>query len=80
LHELSFGGGVVNDAVVHLANSNLPFGGVGNSGMGAYHGKFGFDTFTHYKPVMEKSTLLEPSVKYPPYSGWKRKLIQWLLE
>lgn len=80
LHELSFGGGVVNDAVVHLANSNLPFGGVGNSGMGAYHGKFGFDTFTHYKPVMEKSTLLEPSVKYPPYSGWKRKLIHWLLE
>lgn len=78
--EISFGGGVINDAVMHLANVNLPFGGVGNSGMGNYHGKFGFDTFSHFKSVLERSTLIEPSVKYPPYSGWKKRLLKWLME
>ena len=79
-YEVSFGGGAVNDAVMHLANSNLPFGGVGNSGMGNYHGKFGFDTFSHYKSILDKSTLIEPPIKYPPYVNWKRKLLQKLLE
>ena len=80
LKEISFGGGVVNDAVMHLANANLPFGGVGTSGMGNYHGKFGFDTFSHFKSVLKRSTLMEPSVKYPPYTDWKKSLLKWLME
>ena len=79
-HEVSFGGGAVNDAVMHLTNSNLPFGGVGNSGMGNYHGKAGFDAFSHYKSILDKSTLIEPPVKYPPYSDWKRKVLKILVE
>ncbi len=80
LFEVSFGGGAVNDAVMHLSNSNLPFGGVGNSGMGNYHGKYGFDTFSHFKSILDKSTLLEPTIKYAPYLSWKRKLLQKLIE
>ena len=79
-HEISFGGGAVNDAIMHLANSNLPFGGVGNSGMGNYHGKAGFDSFSHYKSILDKSTLLEPPVKYPPYDNWKKVILSNLLE
>ncbi len=79
-HEISFGGGAVNDAIMHLANSNLPFGGVGNSGMGTYHGKSGFDAFSHYKSILDKSTLIEPPIKYPPYADWKMKLLKKLLE
>ncbi len=79
-HEVSFGGGAVNDAVMHLTNSNLPFGGVGNSGMGSYHGKAGFDTFSHYKSILDKSTIIEPPIKYPPYSDWKRKILRLLVE
>ncbi len=80
LFEVSFGGGAVNDAVMHLSNSNLPFGGVGDSGMGNYHGKYGFDTFSHFKSILDKSTLLEPTIKYAPYLSWKRKLLQKLVE
>jgi len=79
LSELSFGGGCVNDSVMHLANDNLPFGGVGNSGMGSYHGKAGFDTFTHYKSILDKPFWLEPKIKYAPYSERKMKLIKWLM-
>jgi len=80
LHELSFGGGAVNDAIMHIANSNLPFGGVGHSGMGSYHGKDGFDTFSHYKSILDRSTLVEPPIKYPPYVNWKKSLLKKLLE
>lgn len=76
---LSFGGGCINDVVMHLANSNLPFGGVGNSGMGRYHGKFGFDTFSHQKPVMYRATWGEPNVKYPPYTDEKLKWMKRLI-
>jgi aldehyde dehydrogenase (NAD+) len=79
-HEISFGGGAVNDAVVQLANSNLPFGGVGNSGMGNYHGKSGFDTFSHFKSIYNHSNLIEPPIKYPPYSDWKRRLLSKIME
>ncbi len=79
LKEISFGGGAVNDAIMHLANVNLPFGGVGDSGTGSYHGKYGFDTFTHFKSVLDKSTLFEPSIKYAPYSNFKLKLLKMLL-
>lgn len=77
--EFSFGGGCVNDTVVHLVNHRLPFGGVGNSGMGRYHGKFGFDTFTHYKGVLKKGNWLDLSVRYPPY-GEKLGLLKKMMK
>lgn len=69
LRSLSFGGGCVNDTIVHLASSRMPFGGVGESGMGAYHGKYSFDTFTHWKSVLKKSNRLDIKLRYPPYEG-----------
>ncbi|MFK5857361.1 MAG: aldehyde dehydrogenase [Bacteroidota bacterium] len=78
--EVSFGGGAVNDAVVQLANSKLPFGGVGNSGMGSYHGKAGFDSFSHYKSIYEHSTIVELPIKYTPYSDWKLKVLRKIME
>lgn len=69
LEELSFGGGAINDTLMHLANPNLPFGGVGSSGIGQYHGKYSFDTFSHMKSYTFKSTRLESSLFFPPYKG-----------
>ncbi len=80
LREVSFGGGAVNDSVMHFANSNLPFGGVGLSGMGNYHGKAGFDTFSHQKSILDKPYWFEPALKYPPYSKRKLNVIKWLFE
>jgi len=80
IDELSFGGGVINDSVMHLSNPNLPFGGVGFSGMGAYHGKAGFDAFTHYKSILKKTFWFEPPLKYPPYKPWKLKILKCLFE
>lgn len=77
--KLSFGGGCINDTVMHLSNDNLPFGGVGSSGIGNYHGKYGFETFSHQKAILEKATWGEPNIKYPPYSekklSWIKKLM-----
>ena len=75
LSQVSFGGGCVNETVMHLGNENLPFGGVGNSGMGAYHGKTGFDTFSHSKSVLLKSSWLNFDLLKPPY-GKKLKLVR----
>jgi aldehyde dehydrogenase (NAD+) len=69
LSKIPFGGGCVNDTVIHLANPNLPFGGVGTSGMGSYHGQKSFDTFTHYKSVFEQSSSMDIPLRYPPYEG-----------
>ena len=69
LEELSFGGGAINDTLMHLANPNLPFGGIGSSGIGQYHGKYSFDTFSHMKSYTFKSTRLESSLFFPPYKG-----------
>lgn len=69
LGQISYGGGCINDTVVHLATSHMPFGGVGESGMGSYHGKAGFDTFTHRKSVLKKALWLDLPVRYPPYKG-----------
>ena len=81
LHGLSFGGGMVNDVVMHITNSNLPFGGVGASGVGSYHGEAGFKTFSHYKSVIEKSNWLELPLKYFPHTqsklGWIKKFFKW---
>ena len=74
--ELSYGGGCINDVVVHLATSEMGFGGVGESGMGSYHGKDGFDAFSHYKSVMDKKTWLDLPMRYQPY---KNKLYEKLL-
>jgi len=76
LHNVAFGGGCVNDAIVHLSVPRLPFGGVGDSGMGSYHGKAGFDTFTHYKSVLHKSKHIDIPLRYPPYSDFALKLIK----
>jgi aldehyde dehydrogenase (NAD+) len=68
LQELSFGGGCVNDTLVHLANPHLPFGGVGDSGIGAYHGRFSFETFSHRKSVLRRSFFPDLKLRYPPYN------------
>lgn len=69
VREVSFGGGCVNNASWHLTNFHLPFGGRGNSGMGAYHGKYSFDVFSHQKAVMKTPTWFDPNIKYPPFKG-----------
>lgn len=80
LHKnIQFGGGCVNDVLMHLTNSNLPFGGVGGSGMGNYHGKFGFDTFSHKKGILHKSLLVDIIIRYAPYKN-KIKLIEKILK
>lgn len=81
LNTVSFGGGCVNDTIVHLASDELPFGGVGNSGMGSYHGKYSFDTFSHKKSVLIRPQRLDMPLRYPPYSGKLeqiRKLFKWI--
>jgi len=80
LRVLSFGGGCVNDAIIHLATSHMGFGGVGNSGMGAYHGKLSFDTFTHYKSIVDKKTWLDLPMRYRPYTDFKFKLLRMFLK
>lgn len=79
MRELSFGGGAINDTIMHITNSSLPFGGVGSSGIGNYHGQAGFDAFTHYKSVLDKGTWFDPGFKYPPYTDKKIKWLRWLL-
>lgn len=76
LETVSFGGGCINDTVMHLTNDSLPFGGVGNSGIGSYHGDAGFLAFSHRKSVLEKCNWGEPNLKYPPYSAKKLKWIK----
>lgn len=79
LEKLSFGGGCINDTLMHISNHHLPFGGIGNSGLGNYHGKFGFDAFSHQKAILDKSIYLEPELKYPPYTDGKLKILKKLL-
>lgn len=76
----AYGGGCVNDVVIHLATSNMGFGGVGESGMGAYHGKTGFDTFTHYKSIVDKKTWLDLPMRYQPYQKLNDCLIRLFLK
>lgn len=79
MQELSFGGGCINDTILHLSSPKLPFGGVGASGMGSYHGAAGFATFSHQKSVLTRSTRLDPSLRYAPYTKPKSKLLRRLL-
>ena len=78
LSEISFGGGCVNDAMIHISNSNLGFGGVGESGMGSYHGEEGFRAFSHYKSMLHKSTIFEPNIKYFPHTKGKLNILKKL--
>ena len=80
LNKYQFGGGVVNDLLLHFSNHNLPFGGIGASGMGAYHGKTGFDTFSHKKSVIKRGNWIDPPFRYAPYKGKLqviKKLFKW---
>jgi probable aldehyde dehydrogenase ywdH len=76
--EISSGAVSFNDVVMHFVNPAMPFGGVGNSGMGRYHGKYSFETFTHYKPVMAQSGRIDWPVRYPPFREWQKKLARLL--
>ena len=80
LLECEFGGGCVNDTVIHLASSNLGFGGLKQSGMGSYHGKNGFDTFTHYKSIVDKKTWIDMPMRYQPFNKFKELLIKMFLK
>ena len=80
LREVPFGGGCINDTIMHIASHNMPFGGVGNSGMGSYHGKYSFDTFTHYKSIIKRSNLIDMPMRYHPYKDSNYKLIKWFLK
>ena len=76
LQEVSFGGGCVNEAVMHIANGDLPFGGVGDSGTGNYHGEAGFRAFSHFKSILDKEVTPDPDVKYSPHTEEKLKLLK----
>ena len=80
IQEFSFGGGCINDTIIHLANPRLPFGGVGHSGIGAYHGRLSFDTFSHKKAIVKKGNWLDLPLRYAPYNNklnTLRKLLKW---
>ncbi|MEO7311830.1 MAG: aldehyde dehydrogenase family protein [Chitinophagaceae bacterium] len=79
MQRVPFGGGCVNNTVFHFANDHIPFGGIGNSGIGGYHGKYSFYTFTHAKPVLKTPTWFEPKFKYPPYGKGSMKLFKWMI-
>ena len=78
--ECGFGGGCINDTIIHLATSEMGFGGFGESGMGSYHGKDGFDTFSHYKSLVDKKTWLDLPMRYQPYRKINEKLIHMFLK
>ena len=79
LEKCRFGGGCINDVVIHLATSNMGFGGVGESGMGSYHGKRGFDTFSHTKSIVDKKRIIDLPMRYQPYTKLNEKLIRFFL-
>lgn len=79
ISRIPFGGGCVNDTVIHLANPNLPFGGVGTSGIGSYHGKKSFDTFTHYKSLYQQGSMVDIPLRYPPYNEKKLNWVKFFL-
>lgn len=80
INTIPFGGGCINDTLFHVAHQNLPFGGIGSSGMGAYHGKASFDTFTHKKSIFKQSNKIDINFKYPPYEEKKLKWIKKFLK
>jgi aldehyde dehydrogenase (NAD+) len=79
LNQTSSGGGCINEVIMHIANDNLPFGGVGNSGIGHYHGKYSFDVFSHSRSVMKKAVFLDIPVRYAPYRN-KLRILKMLIK
>lgn len=79
IHTVPFGGGCINDTIMQLASPRLPFGGTGESGIGTYHGKWGFRTFTHYKSILSKGTSIDPPFRYAPYNRVISRLIHKLI-
>ena len=75
-----FGGGFINDTIIHLAPSDMPFGGVGESGMGSYHGRVGFETFSHYRSIVDKKTWMDLPIRYQKYTGLKEKMMRMFLK
>ena len=75
-----FGGGCINDTIIHLATTEMGFGGFGESGMGAYHGKTGFDTFSHYKSIVDKKTWIDLPMRYQPYRKMHEKMVRFFLK
>ncbi len=75
MKHLTFGGGCVNDVLMHLTNPNLPFGGVGESGMGSYHGRYSFETFSHAKSILRNTTKFDLPIRYPNFKA-AEKLIR----
>ena len=80
LKNISFGGGCINDTIIHLASSEMGFGGVGGSGMGSYHGKLSYDTFCHKKSIVKKYNWIDIPIRYQPYSHKKSKLLRMFLK
>ena len=80
LSSLSFGGGCINDTIIHLATSRMGFGGVGSSGMGSYHGRKSFETFSHEKSIVKKYTWPDLPMRYQPYHRIKEKLIRMFVK
>ena len=79
IQAIPFGGATINDVVIHLANNHMGFGGFGESGIGAYHGKQGFDCFTHYKSTLKKSTKIEVPVRIPPFTKAKMRILKLMM-
>ncbi|MBO5826225.1 MAG: aldehyde dehydrogenase family protein, partial [Treponema sp.] len=77
---IGFGGGCINDTIIHLATTQMGFGGFGESGMGSYHGKVGFDTFSHYKSIVDKKTWMDLPMRYQPYQKIYDKMIRMFLK
>lgn len=75
-----FGGSCINDTIIHLATSDMPFGGVGESGMGSYHGRVGFETFSHYRSIVDKKTWMDLPIRYQKYTGLKEKMMRMFLK
>lgn len=79
LRSCRFGGGCINDTVIHLATSSMPFGGIGESGMGSYHGKTGFESFSHFRSIVDKKTWMDLPIRYQKYTQKKEKLLRLFL-
>lgn len=80
MNKMSYGGGCINDVVMHVSEENLPFGGVGKSGMNSYHGKESYQIFTHSKSILVKHSKKELNLKYPPYNNKKLKFVKWFFK
>jgi aldehyde dehydrogenase (NAD+) len=81
MYSYSYGGGIINDTLLQFTNRKLPFGGIGHSGIGSYHGEHSFTAFTHKKPYIQRGSWPDPSYRYAPYQkkiGFLKPLLKWL--